>query len=86
MKVCCKCLFTSGVGKSHQYNTENADKFQFAKLEHVILTAIFLASFDYELCNDRGVTVTKLPDFDRERPVIGDPGVPLYMKYTRRRD
>ncbi|KAI9696850.1 MAG: hypothetical protein M1820_008004 [Bogoriella megaspora] len=57
---------------------------RFAKLEHAVITAVSLVTFDFSLCDADGTPVTRAPEIDRNDLVIRNPSVPLRLKYTRR--
>lgn len=54
---------------------------QFAKLEITISTVIFLASFDYEVCDKKGNTQgVELPHIDHEMPSAQRLAGQVYLK------
>jgi hypothetical protein len=57
---------------------------RFAKLENNIITAFFLAMFDYELVNAKGEPLTEIPREDMNGFTADKPKNPVHLKYTLR--
>lgn len=57
---------------------------RFAKLEMMIIGAIFVATFDYEALDGQGNTLQEAPRTDRQRFTAHKPAYPLKIKYTMR--
>uniref|UniRef100_L2FKI6 sterol 22-desaturase n=1 Tax=Colletotrichum fructicola (strain Nara gc5) TaxID=1213859 RepID=L2FKI6_COLFN len=59
---------------------------RFAKLETFVATAIFVAKFDYHLCDADGKRMDKVPEdsVDRNTHSASKPRNNLYLKYTER--
>ncbi|TDZ71960.1 Obtusifoliol 14-alpha demethylase [Colletotrichum trifolii] len=53
---------------------------RFAKLEHTIVTAVFVAMCDFSLCDTYGQEVDGLPTIDREKRVVAKPDEPIRLK------
>lgn len=60
---------------------------QFAKLEIVIATALFVSRFDYHLCDERGNKMDRVPAdaVDRNRHSASKPKQKLCLKFTPRK-
>jgi cytochrome P450 len=57
---------------------------RFAKLEQNIITAYFVASFDFDLVDKRGNKLTEAPMVDFNRHSAHKPAVPQYLRVTPR--
>lgn len=57
---------------------------RFAKLEQNIITAYFLASFDFTLQNEKGVTLTEAPLVDLNGHSAMKPKIRQFLKITPR--
>jgi hypothetical protein len=57
---------------------------RFAKLEQNIITAYFVASFDFELQDKRGIKLNVPPLVDFNRHSAHKPKTPQYLKVTPR--
>ncbi|ORY18132.1 cytochrome P450 6A1 [Clohesyomyces aquaticus] len=57
---------------------------RFAKLEQNIITAYFLATFDFELQDKKGNTLNQAPPIDMNGHSAHKPKVPIYLKTTTR--
>jgi hypothetical protein len=57
---------------------------RFAKLEQNIITAYFIASFDFTLQNEKGATVTEVPLVDLNGRAAAKPSVRQLLKITPR--
>ncbi|KAI8304013.1 Sterol 14-demethylase [Colletotrichum sp. SAR11_59] len=68
------------------YTTVEMVAFIFAKLETFVATAIFVAKFDYHLCDADGKRMDKVPEdsVDRNTHSASKPRNNLYLKYTER--
>lgn len=58
---------------------------RFAKLEMMIIGAIFVAMFDYEAVDGKGNILTEQPVTDRQRHSAHKPTFDLRLKYTVRK-
>jgi hypothetical protein len=58
---------------------------RFAKLENNIITAFWLAMFDYELVDARGNPTTEIPREDINGFTAQKPKTPIHLKYTVRK-
>lgn len=59
---------------------------QFANLNVVVASVLFIASYDFEMCNGAGVrAVGPLPSIVYNRMGAGRPETEMYMKCERRR-
>ncbi|KAF2846683.1 cytochrome P450 [Plenodomus tracheiphilus IPT5] len=59
---------------------------RFAKLEQNIITAYFIASFDFSLQDKNGNTLTLPPRVDANRHSAHKPKIPQYLKVSPRND
>ncbi|PQE04899.1 cytochrome P450 6A1 protein [Rutstroemia sp. NJR-2017a BBW] len=59
---------------------------RFAKLEQFLIVAIFLTRFDYETCDDKGVSYSEVPPPDLNAHAATKPTAPIRLKYRLRRD
>ncbi|KAI8309140.1 Sterol 14-demethylase [Colletotrichum sp. SAR11_240] len=68
------------------YTTVEMVAFIFAKLETFVATAIFVAKFDYHLCDADENRMDKVPEdsVDRNTHSASKPRNNLYLKYTER--
>jgi sterol 14-demethylase len=57
---------------------------RFAKLEMGIIAAVFMAMFDFELCDEEGNKVARPPPVDRNRHSAHKPETPVRLKYRVR--
>ncbi|KAF2456488.1 cytochrome P450 6A1 [Lineolata rhizophorae] len=57
---------------------------RFAQLEVRIVTAFFLAMFDFELVDENGNLTSRLPKIDRNGTSAGKPDEPVFLKYKVR--
>lgn len=57
---------------------------RFAKLEQNIITAYFIASFDFSLQDKRGNKMTVAPQIDFNRHSAHKPTTPQFLKVTPR--
>lgn len=57
---------------------------RFAKLEMSIITALFAATFDWELVDVEGKPMKELPAIDRQKPSAHKPHTPVRLRYTVR--
>ncbi|POS73838.1 cytochrome P450 6A1 [Diaporthe helianthi] len=57
---------------------------RFAKLEMSIIVAMFVAMFDFELFDDKGVRMEKTPFISRNRHSAKKPDQPMRLRYTVR--
>lgn len=58
---------------------------QFAKMEMAITTAIFVAYFDFELCDEKGQTMSSLAGLiDRNKHSASKPEKKVCLKVTPR--
>lgn len=58
---------------------------RFAKLEMGIITAMFVASFDWEVVDGEGKPMRELPAIDRQKYSAHKPDVPIRLRYTVRK-
>ena len=60
---------------------------KFAKLEMAIIGAYFVASFDFELSDEKGNHKSEMPPLpSRNQHVAKKPDVPIYLRYKLRTD
>ncbi|EMD60705.1 hypothetical protein COCSADRAFT_346074 [Bipolaris sorokiniana ND90Pr] len=57
---------------------------RFATLEITMVTAYFVASFDFQLVDKNGNRLFKVPDDDFNRKQVQAPKIPPYVKFTSR--
>lgn len=57
---------------------------RFAKLEQNIITAYFIASFDFHLEDKRGNKIDVAPTIDFNRHSAHKPTIPQYLRVTPR--
>ena len=57
---------------------------RFAKLEQNLITAYFVASFDFDLEDKRGNKISIAPSVDLNRHSAHKPAVPQYLRVTPR--
>ncbi|EXK77807.1 hypothetical protein FOQG_17493 [Fusarium oxysporum f. sp. raphani 54005] len=58
---------------------------RFAKLEHAIITAVFVAMCDFSLCDENGRDIDGLPPVHREKLVVSKPDEQIRLKCFARR-
>ncbi len=57
---------------------------RFAKLESNIITAFFLATFEYSVCGADGEDLASLPPIDMNSWAAAKPSSPVFLKYRLR--
>ena len=57
---------------------------RFAKLENNVINAYFLAAFDFELVDRKGVKLNEVPKPDLNGHTAHKPKVPVYLKVRTR--
>ncbi|KAJ0108112.1 hypothetical protein J7T55_007231 [Diaporthe amygdali] len=57
---------------------------RFAKLEMSIIGALFVAMFDFELCDEKGVKMDRAPFTSRNRHSAAKPDEPMRLRYKVR--
>jgi hypothetical protein len=58
---------------------------RFAKLENNIITAFWLAMFDYEIVDSDGKPTSEIPREDVNGFTAQRPKTPVYLKYVMRK-
>lgn len=69
----------------YQGGRTEADRVQFAELNVVVASVMFIASCDFEVCDEAGViTGGPLPSIVYNRMGAGRPAADMYMKCRKR--
>ncbi|KAK8076025.1 cytochrome P450 6A1 [Apiospora phragmitis] len=72
-------------GEGHERNDADADLTQFAELNVVVASVLFIASYDFEMCDRFGNRINDpLPSIIYNRMGAGQPKTTMYMKCQRR--